>query len=71
MKSSSRTRRFGDLHRPVLEAHFLWKNTTVRARLSLKISPNAAPATKKVTLQHHQILHLSRKMTFMVYLHLI
>ena len=33
MKSSSRTRRFGDLTRPilVLETHFVWKNTTFRA----------------------------------------
>ena len=31
MKSSSRTRRFGDLTRPTLETHFVWKNTTFRA----------------------------------------
>ena len=31
MKSSSRTRRLGDLPRPTLEAHFVWKNTTFRA----------------------------------------
>ena len=30
MKSSSRTRRFGDLTRPILETHFVWKNTTFR-----------------------------------------
>ena len=31
MKSSSRTRRLGDLPRPTLETHFVWKNTTFRA----------------------------------------
>ena len=31
IKSSSRTRRFGDLTRPILETHFEWKNTTFRA----------------------------------------
>ena len=30
MKSSSRTRRFGDLTRPILSTHFVWKNTTFR-----------------------------------------
>ena len=30
-KSSSRTRRFGDLTRPIFETHFVWKNTTFRA----------------------------------------
>ena len=32
IKSSSRTRRFGDLTRPVLETHFVWNSTTFRAR---------------------------------------
>ena len=31
IKSSSRTRRFGDLTRPILETHFVWKNTTFRS----------------------------------------
>ena len=31
IKSSSRTRCFGDLTRPILETHFVWKNTTSRA----------------------------------------
>ena len=31
MKSSSRTRRFGDLTLRILETHFVWKNTTFRA----------------------------------------
>ena len=31
IKSSSRTRRFGDLTRPILETHFVWKNTTFGA----------------------------------------
>ena len=31
IKSSSRTRRFGDLTRPIWETHFVWKNTTFRA----------------------------------------
>ena len=50
MKSSSRTRRFGDLTRPILETHFVWKNTTFRApAISPKIARNAAPATKSHT----------------------
>ena len=31
IKSSSRTRSFGDLTRPILETHFVWKSTTFRA----------------------------------------
>ena len=34
MKSSSRTRRFGDLTRPILETHFVWKNTIFRVPAS-------------------------------------
>ena len=49
IKSSSRTHRFGDLTRPILERHFVWKNATFRLRLSPKISRNAAPATKSHT----------------------
>ena len=45
-KSSSRTRRCGDLTRPIVETHFLRKNTTL---------------PRKVTLQPHQILRLPRK----------
>ena len=46
MKSSSRTRRFGDLTRPILETIFYWKIQHFALRLSPKMSPNAAPATK-------------------------
>ena len=38
-----------------------WKLQHFARRLSTQISPNTAPATK-VTLQHHQILRLPRKM---------
>ena len=46
---SPRTRRFGDLTRPVLETHFVWKKQhfALRLRLSPKISRNAAPAEKR------------------------
>ena len=46
MKSSSRTRRFGDLTRPILETILYWKIQHFALRLSPKMSPNAAPATK-------------------------
>ena len=64
MTSSSRTRRFGDLARPILETLLYWKIQHVALRLSPKMSPNAAPATK-VTFQLHQILCLPRKMNGM------
>ena len=46
MKSSSRTRRFGDLTGPILETILYWKIKHFAPRLSPKMSPNAAPATK-------------------------
>ena len=46
IKSSSRTRRFGDLTRPILETILYWKIKHLALRLSPKMSPNAAPATK-------------------------
>ena len=56
IKSSSRTRRFGDLTRPILETYFVWKNTTFGARAIYpnftkccpchENSPNTAPATQ-------------------------
>ena len=60
IKSSSRTRRFGDLTRPILETHCVWKNTTFRAPAISQnftkccachekwtpTSPNTAPATQ-------------------------
>ena len=49
MKSSSRTRRFGDLTRPILETILYWKIQHFVLRLSPKMSPNAAPATKTHT----------------------
>ena len=50
MKSSSRTRRFGDLTRPILETHFVYgKLQHFAFRLSPKMSPHAAPATKSHT----------------------
>ena len=49
MKSSSRTRRFGDLPRPILETILYWKIQHFALRLSPKMSRNAAPATKSHT----------------------
>ena len=49
MKSSSRTRRFGDLTRPILETILYWKIQHFALRLSPKMSRNAAPATKSHT----------------------
>ena len=49
MKSSSRTRRFGDLTRPILETILYWKIQRFALRLSPKMSRNAAPATKSHT----------------------
>ena len=49
IKSSSRTRRFGDLTRPILETILYWKIQHFALRLSPKMSPNAAPATKSHT----------------------
>ena len=49
IKSSSRTRRFGDLTRPTLNTILYWKIQHFALRLSPKMSPNAAPATKSHT----------------------
>ena len=49
IKSSSRTRRFGVLTRPILETILYWKIQHFALRLSPKMSPNAAPATKTHT----------------------
>ena len=54
IKSSIRTRRFGDLSRPKKIQNFA-------LRLSPKIARNAAPATKFQLLQLRQALHLPRK----------
>ena len=45
---------------------FYWKIQHFALRLSFQISPNTAPATKSVTVQHHQILRLPRKMNLMI-----
>ena len=49
MKSSSRTRRFRDLTRPTSNTILYWKIQHFAFRLSPKMSPNAAPATKSQT----------------------
>ena len=49
IKSSSHTRRFGDLTRPISETILYWKIQHFALRLSPKMSPNAAPATKSHT----------------------
>ena len=46
---ASRTRRFGDLTRPTLNTILYWKIQHFALRLSPKMSPNAAPATKSHT----------------------
>ena len=46
IKSSSRTRRFGDLTRPILETILYCKIQHLALRLSPKMSRSAAPATK-------------------------
>ena len=46
IKSSSRTRRFGDLTRPSLETILYCKIQYFASRLSPKMSPSAAPVTK-------------------------
>ena len=46
IKSSSRTRRFGDLTRPIVETILYWKIQHLALWPSPKMSPNAAPATK-------------------------
>ena len=48
-KSSSRTRRFGDLTRPILETILYCKIQHVALRLSPKMSRSAAPVTKSPT----------------------
>ena len=48
-KIASRTRRFGDLTRPTLNTILYWKIQRFALRLSPKMSPNAAPATKSHT----------------------
>ena len=49
MKLSSRTRRFGDLTRPIWETILYWKIQHFALRLSPKMSRTAAPATKSHT----------------------
>ena len=66
MKSSSRTRRFGDLTRPILETHFVWKNTTFGAPAISQNFTKWCACHKKVTVQLHQILRLPRKMNLMI-----
>ena len=48
----SRTRRFGDLTRPILEMHFLLKNKPFRA---------------PPIYQNFEVVHLPRKITFQLY----
>ena len=57
IKSSSRTRGFGDLPGPILETILYCKIQHLALRLSPKMSRSAAPATKSF-LQPHQILRL-------------
>ena len=64
IKSSSRTRRFGDLPDPILETLFYCKIQHFAVLLSPKMSRSAAPVTKshpQVTRQPQQILRLPHK----------
>ena len=69
IKSSSRTRRFGDLPDPILETLFYCKIQHFALRLSPKMSRSAAPVTKSPTRQLHQILRLPHKMNVINDLH--
>ena len=66
IKSSSRTRRFGDLPGPILEMILYWKIQHFPLQLSPKISRNAAPATKSHTPAWPKRLRLPRKMNLMI-----
>ena len=65
IKSSSRTRRFGDLTRPILETHFVWKNSIWRSAYLSKFH-EVLRLPRKVTLQRQQILRLPRKISLMI-----
>ena len=58
-KSSSRTRRFGDLARSILKTHFVWYNVSRSGYLPKFHEMLRLP--RKVTLQLHQILPLRRR----------
>ena len=66
MKSSSCTRRFGDLTRSILETHFVWKKKTCRAPAISQNCTKMLRLQRKITLQLRQILHLPRKMNLMI-----
>ena len=70
-KSSSRTRRFGDLTLPILETILYCKIQHFALRLSPKMSRNAAPATKSHPPTSPQILRLPRKMNRILHPHRI
>ena len=72
IKSSSRTRRFGDLPDPILVTLFYCKIQHFAVLLSPKMSRSAAPVTKshpQVTRQPQQILRLPHKMNYEVWLY--
>ena len=74
IKSSSRTRRFGDLPDPILVTRFYCKIQHFAVLLSPKMSRSAAPVTKshpQVTRQPQQILRLPHKMNYEVWLYWI
>ena len=64
MKWSSRTRRFGDLTRPILEMHFVWKNTTLRAPAIFQNFRKCCACHEKWLQLHQIILRLPRKLTW-------
>ena len=67
MKSSSRTRRFGDLTRPILETHFvIIEKYNISRSGYLPKCHQMLRLPRKVTLQLHQILRLPRKMHLMI-----
>ena len=74
IKSSSRTRRFGDLPDPISVTRSYCKIQHFAVLLSPKMSRSAAPVTKshpQVTRQPQQILRLPHKMNYEVWLYWI
>ena len=66
MKSSSRTRRFGDLTRPILETIFCIEKYNISRSGYLPKCHEMLCLPRRVTLQLHQILRLPSKMNPMI-----
>ena len=64
MKSSSRTRRFGDLTRPILETHFVWKNTTCCLRLHVHFSMLSCCSVRSLLFITAKMIKLASRCNF-------